>query len=454
MTEIPGSTLAPLGIHHPPTYSDDTPEERRHWASRKSRYTYFYHRFNSIFHGGFLGLYFPMNISLFTLYLLESGENEKLYSTIITSTPTLAMIFAPLFMWRSKSGERNYWLFAGIFGILLPSLCFGAISEAWQVVILLGLSRLALSGLPTARNSILYRNYDKPDRERFYGKAKLYHISAYVLASLILNWLLDRALWSYRIVFPLGGTLCFLGALVFYRVKRRPFRVATEDSVDPPYNHRSPPAIVYHKMILPFINAIKLLASNKEFRIYEVGFFLYGMAFMMLMPFVPIFYKNNFNVTFMEFWQHSMLAFQGTMFLCHWLLRGRHGRWTAPKTAAVGFIILVGYPSLLMVAGGTDAIWFGLIGFIVYGVGMTFVDYAWNLGPPRFAKGGDPMPFSSAHVMMTGLRALIAYPTAFVLMTVFENNYMISLSVPLVLFVVAGLIMFGLDRKIRRAKKG
>jgi hypothetical protein len=77
---------------------------------------------------------------------------------------------------------------------------------------------------------------------------------------------------------------------------------------------------------------------------------------------------------------------------------------------------------------------------------MVFVDYAWNFGPVKFANGRDAMPFVSAHAMMVGLRALIAFPAAHGLSLLTHGNYWWSFSVPagLLALAVASTVWLGI----------
>lgn len=449
-----GQPLAPLGINlpAPPAPPLDYAAPHGPWrGSRVGRYTFARHRWYSMLEGAAAGFMLPTVLSYFLVRSLDEGDDKELYATLIHWLPAAAALLSPLFL-RPGQSTRGYWLFAGVFGRLVPAALFVFAERPWQVVGLVTLSAVLCTGITPAQNSLFGRNYSESDRARYYGYAKLFHIPMLIGASLAFGYLVDLDPAYSRIALPLGGVLAFAGYIMFYLVKIR--HIAGDgmpgQTIAAPITSHSPLSYM-RRFIRPFVETVTLFKRNRYFAVYELGFFLYGLSFMMLLPVVPVLYDRIFNVKHSEFAMHASMVFYGVMFCCHLILRGRHGTWSAARVGGTAFTLLVFYPASLLLAVVTHQIWFAVVGFVVYGVGMTLVDYAWNLGPIRFAGGRDAMPFTTAHSTLVGLRAAIAYPIIYGIMKANPGEFYFALVIPSVLMIVAVMTMFWLDAAMRRA---
>lgn len=448
---------------------------RAHWQTRTGAYTLHYHYRYSLLEGIQNGVFFPIALSYIMLGLLGDSASEsekKLYSTLIYWLPTLVMLFAPIWGQTRASGKR-YWIWAAWGARLVPGLLFAFVTEAWQVVALITMMAFMGSGVAPAQNAVFHRNYAAYERDRYHSATRRWQIIVIVISNLALMFTMDYWHDAYRVVLPLGGLAGAIAMLLMYRVRlrrpealaraarssasRRSRRVpipldASQPVMGPLRAWRSVRAFAALKAITePYPAAWKLYKRNKPFLVFEIGFMVYGMAFMMLLPVISVFYKNVFDVDYSMYSLHTMLAFQAVLFISHLLMRGRTARWSAPRLALTAYVMLILYPTLLLVSAETVTLWVAFVGFLIYGGAMALVEYAWNYGPLQFAGRGDPMPYLRTHAMMVGLRGMIAYPIAYVILeNSAKDDFVWSLSIPIALFVCAALIAGGLLLAHRR----
>ena len=64
----------------------------------------------------------------------------------------------------------------------------------------------------------------------------------------------------------------------------------------------------------------------------------------------------------------------------------------------------------------------GYVAFAVFGVGMAFIHFVWNLGPVAFARGQNPLPYTSTHAALVGLRASVGFPIGYALTKIFPGQ--------------------------------
>ncbi|MBE7492016.1 MAG: hypothetical protein HS108_09725 [Planctomycetes bacterium] len=82
---------------------------------------------------------------------------------------------------------------------------------------------------------------------------------------------------------------------------------------------------------------------------------------------------------------------------------------------------------------------------------MALIHFVWSLGPVAFARGGSPLPYTSTHAALVGVRASVGFPIAFVLMRVFPDQPLPIFGLAMCLFFSAGMVMTVLDRRLKAA---
>jgi hypothetical protein len=265
-------------------------------------------------------------------------------------------------------------------------------------------------------------------------------------------WLLDRdGGKNFVYIYPAAGVIGLLGMLLFWRIRVRHSPLNEDD-------RRTPPMLA--RVASAWRQAAGLLRRDPEFRLYETGFFLYGVAFMMLVPVVPVLFKQNLEANYQEYARANTVLVQ----LVHLaavplIVRLAAGRRVTSVTR-FAHLLLIGYPVLLAVTvfvSETDkdkALWVAYGAFVLFGLAMGVVHFVWNLGPVAFAKGANPLPYTSTHAALVGVRASIGFPIAYVLMKLFPAQPLPIFVLSAALFACAALVMTMLDRRLDRATAG
>jgi MFS family permease len=174
-----------------------------------------------------------------------------------------------------------------------------------------------------------------------------------------------------------------------------------------------PPASFREIVVQPIQRFIALLRADRGFARFENFFFMYGFAFMLLSPVVPIFMVDVAKLQYKETQLATGVLFQIGM-LVFPPLWGRLLDRTGPyKLCGIIFSILAFYPltllgSALWLKLGVPLAWTIYIAHIIFGAGMSGIAVAWNLAPLSFAGKADASEYTGAHVTLTGVRGMIA----------------------------------------------
>jgi MFS family permease len=182
---------------------------------------------------------------------------------------------------------------------------------------------------------------------------------------------------------------------------------------------KSPARIRLALLVEPLMNVIPLLRARKDFLRFEIAFMIYGAAYMMAMPVLPVFLVKTLALDYTTIG----IARGGIHFLFLALAMPVFGhiydRTTPHRLSAVMFFILTFFPLALVAAAYHEGAWrlaFLYAGFAIFGITMGGVNVLWSLSSIRFAGHEDVALYHSVHVAATGVRGLFAPLLGFALM--------------------------------------
>ena len=66
-----------------------------------------------------------------------------------------------------------------------------------------------------------------------------------------------------------------------------------------------------------------------------------------------------------------------------------------------------------------------------------------------FARGGNPLPYTSTHAALVGVRASVGFPLAYLLMWLIPDTVLPILVLAAALFFCAATVMTVLDRRLK-----
>ncbi|MHC4840620.1 MAG: MFS transporter [Planctomycetota bacterium] len=392
--------------------------------------------------------------NLVALEVLEGIRHKEAISTLAPALPSVAMFFSMIFNGGGVvRRRRKYWLLAGAGGYLVYSVAalfvYAPVDVApFLFVGLIGFSALINSGVPPAQNQLWGANFRQVKRARlfsyFWAVFWLVQMATAIAAGIFMDSeFAGDSKGNFQILYPAVAVVGFAAMLMMYRIRLR-YTPATQtgDAIGDSIPVRFGRAVR---------RSFSLLKTDRNFRVYEVGFFFYGMAFMVLLPLPALIYSEAYlNRDYTEFATATSAIVTGSLVIGS-LMVGRlvKGRRVTVVTG-LSFVMLLLYPAMLGLLVETENLVMGYVAFFLFGLAMSGVHFSWNLGPVTFAKGGNAIGHSTTHTMMVGMRAVLAFPVAYIMLTVFGGDLTPIFVVAAVLMSIAIGLMMYLDRDMRR----
>ncbi len=345
--------------------------------------------------------------------LNASGALVTLAVTMDTAGMMLALYWGHL---MARSGRRRWLLRGGLGGRLILLLTPLATTPVAYVA-LLGVVHFFGSIVYPAVNGILQANLPADRRGRVFGKGALIQNLSTAVTSLVVGALLDRDPTLYRLIFPVMGCAGFVYLLILSRLPRP----AGDETVDPPpgfteiFRLSRPRADlrlagVINALVTPFRDAVQTYREDRAYLWYEVNFMLYGMAFMMLNPVVPLYFTERLDLGYDEITNARVLIASVGVAVLGPLMGRMMDRFHPVRLCILAFAVLAGYPVALALAESMPAlapVTMAYLAFGVYALGMSGVNVAWHVGSITFAPSGQGGYYQGIHVTMVGVRGVI-----------------------------------------------
>jgi len=186
-------------------------------------------------------------------------------------------------------------------------------------IFVLGLAWACHAMILVAQVSILQRAYPARHCAALFGLSFSIAMAMNLATSVALGWLHEWNDHAYAIYYGLAGTAGFLGAVLLARLDRRIDRLA---AVRGPAAERDlaavgaidagadPAAPAYRPMGTPGLGAavrsmrassalvLRILRDDGRYRRFQVNFFLYGIAYLAIVPVVPLFLVHDLRMDY------------------------------------------------------------------------------------------------------------------------------------------------------------
>lgn len=392
-------------------------------TSRTGRYTFPFHLRAMALEGVVSGAW-----QLNEVVARKSMGASTLWVALIAMSPSIALLLAtlwgPLLEGKKKA---PYFLLAGVVGRLV------LLGVAWVqgpggFTLVLAVSALSFSILYPAQNALFQSNYAPGERGRLFGKAFSLSAVSAILTALAAGWIYDQDPDGYRWFYPIVGLAGFLACYEFYRVKER-FRPGQSKPVAGN----------------PLKRVARLLVEDRAFAWYQAGFFFYGLGFMGMMTLVPIYLVDVLQASYTQASWMRVVLYLGVQALFS-SMAGKYMDKSHPASLArLSFVGLALFPLFLGLSGTPLG---GYGAFAWFGFCMAGVAVAWYVGPLAFAGQRDSSAFMTAHVALTGVRALIGHPLAAALY-ILCDNFWVPFSASAAFFLIAAACMTVVMTKTR-----
>jgi hypothetical protein len=407
--------------------------------------TFRLHLISQFFNGISLGILLLQDIIL-KKYFGGSAFQIMLLS-LLSSSAFLVSIYGAEIVNRSYNRSLTI-IKMGIFGkISLMVVPF--VDNPVLYILCIAVNVYLDSMLLSSWNIVFKHNYNERNRSKLFSYAATLSTIMLLITSTVFGHLLDFRQDLYRYFFPAAG---FFGFLTYYNLSQM-ISLSVDDRIPAPENTASFSLRLFKDiLILPIRNLLRILISNKNFLRFEIYFFLYGMAFMVILPSLPIFLVDDIKMSYSSISIAKGLIFNSTLIIFTPLMGRIHGPGNPARFCGYTFLILILYPLMLLGAKFIGISSFPLGGmYLVYlanfffGIGMSGVSIAWALSSIYYSPVAEVSNYQAVHVTLTGVRGLFTPALGYAIMEIFSIE--LTFVVSAMLFLAGGILMLQESRK-------
>lgn len=361
------------------------------------------------------------------------GASDAVLTTLVVA-PTAALLFSA--WWSGFLGRReksSTFLVYGVLGRLSLVLVAGTAS-AGAFTAVIAVATFLFGAIIPAHNALLQRNFTVAERGRVVGVAVAVQSLATIAASVAAGRIYDAWPSGYRAMYVVAGACGFAACRMLSRVR---FRHVAGRERELPLFGATLVRDLAPALRRPFAGTVRLLREDAGFRRYETAYMAYGMAWMMLLPTVPVFLVERLDAAYAQVSMARGLIYFSVLAAASPLFGRLLDRVGPLRVSRLSFAVLALYPLLLVSAGSLGPVY---AAFALFGVGMAGVQLGWTIGPIYFARERDSAGYMGAHVALVGLRSVVGAPLGMVLYRA-TGSPEATFAAAALLFLLATLLM-------------
>lgn len=252
-------------------------------------------------------------------------------------------------------------------------------------------------------NQYLKGNYKHDNFGRLFGYSVSVQKVSMLISTFLAGVLLDRDPNSYKIFYPIVGILAIISIFQLTKIQF----IQKEDQIDTP---------LWGALVQSFKRIFSILKNNKAFRHLELGFMIYGFAWMSTHAVITIFYERALHLNY------SSVAFYKNAFnLIAIAFLPFFGRFIGQRDPRRFAIITFGSLMLFILFTALTAYYDGyteiygvkiyymlLVAVFFNGLFMGSMPILWGIGSSYFCQPNEAADYQSVHLFLTGVRALFA----------------------------------------------
>ncbi len=364
----------------------------------------------------------------------KSLEADPLMVTLITMVMPVASL-AALWTGQMLAGrdQRPFILIAGMISSLaLMSGIF--LTNIYHLLWMFVFYFLPFTVQLTGQNRILQQHVARDKQGGLFGLSNGLREATGAVVSLAAGYYMDLHTGGFKHVFLFAGVFNLISTFVYASMPTRAERSGQLERIR------------IDRILQPLRDVVALLKRRTDFFRFEMGFMVYGIAFMTTLPVVPLFLVDELGLDYTTIGFARGTLFQLVIIPSIWLFGRWFDRLPVHGLAARVFTLLAGFPVLLICAKlvPTLMIPFVYAAFIVFGIAMGGVVLLWNISSVRFAADEDAGIYQSVHLAAMGVRGMFAPLLAYLVMNLF--GAITALVFASAMWVLSGLIMQLLQR--------
>lgn len=353
---------------------------------------------------------------LFSIYgaeIINRASRPGLTAFIIGSLGKLSLFLIPIFDTP----------FIFIFAIALMSIIDSLLLPSWNIV--------------------YKHNYTAEKRSSLYSYASSVSTAALLSVATIFGYFLDFNHGLYKIFFPIAA---ILGIIMYFNLMKMLNFFFKGEKEEVERSFRMDLSLLKDILILPIRNSIRILKTNRRFFVFEINFFIYGMAFMIASPAIPVFLVDGLQLAYTPISLAKGLIYHSALIIFTPVSGKFLGMNNPTKFSGYMFLLLILFPLVLLAAkyfplwgiyGSTEDILF--LSFFIFGTAMSGVTIAWNISSIYYAPHNEVSNYQAVHVTLTGVRGIFSPVLGYLIMQIFSLEAALILAS--LLFSAAGILM-------------
>ncbi len=283
-------------------------------------------------------------------------------------------------------------------------------------------------------NQYLKGNYRHENFGKLFGYSTTINKVLTMVSTFTVGILLDFDPNSYRIFYPMVG---ILGVVSIFQLTKIDFKQKLDPVVKP----------MGKALGDSFKRIFNILKNNKPFRHLELGFILYGFAWMSTHAVITIFYKEalDLNYSSVSFYNNAFnLVAIAVLPIFGKLIGKRDPRRFGILTFCSLMLFIVFTALSQYIPGYTEVLGIKmyhmlLIAVIFNGLFMGSMPLLWGIGSSYFCEPHEAADYQSVHLFLTGARALFAPIIGIQLYELF--GFSITYAVGVIFLTLAILLM-------------
>ncbi|MCX7878687.1 MAG: MFS transporter [Ignavibacteria bacterium] len=401
--------------------------------------TFRIHLISQFFNGISLGVIGLQEIIL--KRTLQGTNIEITVLSILVSSSFLVSMYGAEIIGRSADKFRSI-IIAGVIGktflVLAP---FAGSSELF--IICIGINACSDSFILPIWNIVFKHNYSDTNRSRLYSYAALTQTTLIIICTTLFGFLMDLNVVFYKIAFTLAG---ITGLIVYYCLGRMLITGSEEKFKIEKLQLRISFKLIKDIVLLPFRNIRRIFSSNSGFLKFEINFFIYGIAFIMLATVMPVFLVEKLSLSYSPISLAKGLIFHSAYIIFTPLMGKFHGMGNPTKFCGYAFLLLSLYPAIMIFSVFLPTMKYEIFyaSYFFFGLAMSGVNIAWTLSSIHFAPANEVANYQAVHITLTGVRGIFSPLLGYLIMTTIDIEYVFYLSA--LLFITAGILMLSLNK--------
>lgn len=294
-----------------------------------------------------------------------------------------------------------------LFLMMFPGSSAEIMNESGWHAVFLGLFLLYYMGSPIifpSINLLLKHNYSGENFGKLYSYSTSVGKVVMLVITFLYGWLLDVNNFAFTYILPIIGLLGVVSGFILSRI---PYTPILEVSVYKGF---------FNAIRMSVNNMTDILRHNIAYRHFEIGFMLYGFAFMSTVTVIVVFFNDGLHLSYSSIAFYRNAYNVGAILLLP--LAGKLIGIIGPRRFA---IISYGSVVLYLIAlvfterypvffnWGPVQIFWGLIAYIIFhSVFAATMSLLWNIGSSYFAEAKQAGLYQEIHLSLTGFRAVFA----------------------------------------------